>query len=67
MLLFQNVSLSLAERQNLQRAQQLKFLKEQGLIADEQDVRGGAGAASPRNADGASVSSNTFSRTGRDP
>jgi hypothetical protein len=32
LLILKNVSLSLAERQALQRAQQLKFLKEQGLI-----------------------------------
>mmetsp|Transcript_22511 Transcript_22511/g.53132 ORF Transcript_22511/g.53132 Transcript_22511/m.53132 type:complete len:961 (+) Transcript_22511:300-3182(+) len=38
-----SVSLSLADRQALQRAQQLKFLKEQGLITKESDVRGGAG------------------------
>jgi hypothetical protein len=37
------VSLSLADRQALQRQQQLKFLKEQGLINKESDVRGGAG------------------------
>jgi hypothetical protein len=43
-----NVSLSLADRQALQRAQQLKFLKEQGLISEEKDVRGGAGVGSPR-------------------
>lgn len=36
-------SLSLADRQALQRAQQLKFLKEQGLIKKESDVLGGAG------------------------
>jgi len=37
------VSLSLAERQALQRARQLNFLKEQGLINKESDVKGGAG------------------------
>jgi hypothetical protein len=40
----QNVSLSLAQRQALQRAQQMKFLKEQGLINNEKDVKGGAGS-----------------------
>lgn len=44
----QNASLSLAERQALQRAQQLKFLKAQGLINNEKQVRGGAGAQSPK-------------------
>jgi hypothetical protein len=42
--LTQSVSLSLAERKKLQRAQQLRFLKEQGLIKNEQDVKGGAGS-----------------------
>lgn len=44
----QTASLSLAERQALQRAQQLKFLKDQGLINNAEQVRGGAGAQSPR-------------------
>lgn len=35
--------LSLAKRQAIQRAKQLQFLKEQGLINKESDVRGGAG------------------------
>lgn len=39
--------MSLAERQAYQRQKQLQFLKDQGLIKDETDVRGGAGAASP--------------------
>ena len=39
----QNVSLSLVERRALQRAQQVKFLKKQGLINKESDVKGGAG------------------------
>lgn len=38
------MSLSLAERQKIQREQQLRFLKEQGLIKNENDVRGGAGS-----------------------
>mmetsp|Transcript_11428 Transcript_11428/g.27638 ORF Transcript_11428/g.27638 Transcript_11428/m.27638 type:complete len:869 (-) Transcript_11428:44-2650(-) len=38
--------LSLAERQALQRQRQMKFLKGQGLINDEKDVRGGASVAS---------------------
>lgn len=38
-----NVSLSLVERQALQRAHQLQFLKEQGLINKESEVKGGAG------------------------
>merc|ERR1712238_162288 len=38
------VSLSLVERQALQRARQLNFLKEQGLINKESDVKGGAGS-----------------------
>ena len=42
----QNVSLSLADRQALQRQQQLKFLKSQGLIDKESEVRGGAGGDS---------------------
>ena len=37
-------NLSLADRSRLQRAKQLRFLKEQGLIRDEEDVKGGAGA-----------------------
>ena len=52
----QSPSLSLAERQALQRAQQLKFLKEQGLINHEKQVKGGAGAKSPR-ADNDGISS----------
>ncbi|KAL3938508.1 MAG: hypothetical protein SGARI_001721 [Bacillariaceae sp.] len=47
------VSMSLAQRQALQRAQQVKFLKDQGLINKEEDVRGGAGS------DSRSVVSNT--------
>ncbi|KAG7360049.1 PH domain containing protein [Nitzschia inconspicua] len=39
-----NVSLSLAQRQALQRAQQMKFLKEQGLIRTETELKGGAGS-----------------------
>mmetsp|Transcript_7683 Transcript_7683/g.18518 ORF Transcript_7683/g.18518 Transcript_7683/m.18518 type:complete len:930 (+) Transcript_7683:77-2866(+) len=53
-----SASLSLADRQALQRAQQLKFLKDQGLINKESDVRGGAGG------DAQSVNSRT-SRTSR--
>jgi len=37
--------MSLAERQALQRAKQLEFLKGRGLIKDETEVRGGAGAS----------------------
>jgi hypothetical protein len=37
--------LSLQERSRLQRAKQLEFLKNQGLIKNEQDLRGGAGAS----------------------
>ena len=55
-----NVSLSLAERQQLQRAQQLKFLKDQGLIKDEMEVRGGAGV-SPRNVPGSDANSSVTS------
>jgi hypothetical protein len=47
-----NISLTLSQRQALQRAQQMRFLKEQGLIRDENDVKGGAGS------DSRSVSSN---------
>jgi len=36
--------LSLQERSQLQRDKQLRFLREQGLIQDESDVKGGAGA-----------------------
>lgn len=61
--------MSLAERQQLQRAQQLKFLKDQGLIRDENEVRGGAGASpkTPAGADSnSSVTSMSFSSvTGR--
>lgn len=39
--------MTLAERQAYQRQKQLQFLKDQGLIKDDNDVRGGAGAASP--------------------
>ena len=39
-------SLSLAERQALQRQKQLDFLKKQGLINKESEVRGGAGGDS---------------------
>jgi hypothetical protein len=35
-------NLTLAQRSQLQRAMQLQFLKEQGLIANENDVKGGA-------------------------
>lgn len=52
-------NLSLADRQALQRAQQLKFLKEQGLINKESDVRGGAGG------DGQSVGSKSSSQNRR--
>ncbi|KAL3909623.1 MAG: hypothetical protein SGILL_008015, partial [Bacillariaceae sp.] len=41
-----NVSMSLAQRQALQRAQQMKFLKEQGLINKDEDVKAGAGSDS---------------------
>jgi hypothetical protein len=63
---FQIVSstVSLAERQQFQRAQQLRFLKDQGLIKNEQDVRGGAGVASPREKDSGSVASLPFPTTG---
>jgi hypothetical protein len=57
-------ALSLAERQLFQRAQQLKFLKDQGLIKNEQDVRGGAGVTSPRDKDAGSVASLSFPGTG---
>jgi hypothetical protein len=55
--------LSLADRQQFQRSQQLKFLKDQGLIKNEQDVRGGAGVTSPRDLAGP-VSSPSFPATG---
>lgn len=35
-------NLTLAQRSQLQRAMQVQFLKEQGLIANENDVKGGA-------------------------
>lgn len=38
--------LTLAERQALQRQRQMKFLKGQGIINDEKEVRGGASVAS---------------------
>lgn len=38
--------LSLAQRQQLQRERQMKFLKHQGIINDEKEVRGGASVAS---------------------
>jgi hypothetical protein len=38
--------LTLAERQQLQRDRQMKFLKHQGLINDEKEVRGGASVSS---------------------
>ena len=62
---FQHVSstVSLAERQQFQRAQQLRFLKDQGLIKHEQDVRGGAGVTSPRDKDSGSVASLSFPGT----
>jgi cyanophycinase-like exopeptidase len=37
--------ISLRERQAMQRAKQLAFLKEQGLIKEESNLRGGAGAS----------------------
>eukprot|EP00540_Astrosyne_radiata_P011231 CAMPEP_0116845078 /NCGR_PEP_ID=MMETSP0418-20121206/13061_1 /TAXON_ID=1158023 /ORGANISM="Astrosyne radiata, Strain 13vi08-1A" /LENGTH=228 /DNA_ID=CAMNT_0004476137 /DNA_START=30 /DNA_END=716 /DNA_ORIENTATION=- len=40
-------TLSLQERQQLQRAKQIAFLKEQGLIKAGDGLRGGAGAPSP--------------------
>ena len=45
-LIFKNQNLSLAERSQLQRAKQLSFLKNQGLIRDDSEIKGGAGAAS---------------------
>jgi hypothetical protein len=39
-------NLSLAERSQIQRAKQLNFLKNQGLIREESEIRGGAGASS---------------------
>jgi len=57
----QTASLSLAERQAIQRQQQLKFLKEQGLINNEKEVRGGAGAPPPKvENDGGLSSSSSF-------
>jgi hypothetical protein len=38
-------TLSLAERQQIQRAKQIAFLKEQGLLKDPEALRGGAGAS----------------------
>jgi hypothetical protein len=35
--------LSLSERQQLQRAKQIAFLKEQGLLKSENGTKGGAG------------------------
>lgn len=43
----EKTNLSLHERQQIQRAKQMKFLKENGMIKQETDLRGGAGAASP--------------------
>ena len=48
--------MSLQERSQLQRDKQLRFLREQGLIKDEADVRGGAGTL-----DNVSVTSSTAS------
>lgn len=46
-LCFLKVSnLSLQERSQLQRAKQLRFLREQGLIQNEMQVKGGACDAS---------------------
>ena len=69
-----NVSIPLAQRQVLQRAQQMQFLKEKGLIKKDSDVKGGAGAASPspkkgrrgsrRDSDSGSVHSITFPGSG---
>jgi hypothetical protein len=52
LLLLQN--LSLQERSQIQRDKQLRFLREQGLIKNASDVKGGAGAV-----DCASVSSSS--------
>eukprot|EP00934_Nitzschia_sp_Nitz4_P008112 Nitzschia sp. Nitz4//scaffold19_size178191//41830//44605//NITZ4_001962-RA/size178191-augustus-gene-0.46-mRNA-1//1//CDS//3329540634//8102//frame0 len=52
-----STNLSLAERQALQRAQQLKFLKDQGLINKESDVTGGAGKRSSPKVDNDGTSS----------
>lgn len=49
-------NLSLQERSQLQRDKQLRFLREQGLIKDASDVKGGAGAL-----ESPSVSSSTTS------
>mmetsp|Transcript_115468 Transcript_115468/g.172526 ORF Transcript_115468/g.172526 Transcript_115468/m.172526 type:complete len:884 (-) Transcript_115468:134-2785(-) len=62
-----SLTLSLAERQALQRAQQLKFLKEQGLInaAPPSATRASPGTPTGSEAGSSSIVSNPFSR--RDP
>ena len=50
-------NLSLAERSQLQRAKQLQFLKNQGLIREDSEIRGGAGAASVTDDGNTSVAS----------
>jgi hypothetical protein len=43
----ESTTLSLSERQQFQRAKQIAFLKEQGLLKNAVRMKGGAGAASP--------------------
>jgi hypothetical protein len=49
----------LQERSQIQRGMQLRFLREQGLIKSETDVKGGAGAMDTASV----VSSNAVSTT----
>ena len=53
--------MTLAERQALQRANQVKYLKDRGVIKDEAEVKGGAGSASPSFNDTGSVASTNVS------
>jgi hypothetical protein len=46
-VLSDTTQLSLSERQQFQRAKQIAFLKEQGLLKNAVRMKGGAGAASP--------------------
>ena len=50
-------NISLTERSQLQRAKQLQFLRNQGLIREDSEIRGGAGAASVTDDGNTSVAS----------
>ncbi|KAL7565125.1 hypothetical protein ACA910_005131 [Epithemia clementina (nom. ined.)] len=54
-------NLSLAERSEMQRQLQLKFLQEKGLIKNPSDLRGGAGSSIAGD-ENSSVASSVFSR-----